>query len=333
MLNALTLTDALLDDLLCLRMSEADAVSLLRTLQPERMTVSDLAMLVAAMRRFGLTVPAVEQPVLDCCGTGGSGQPHFNTSTSVAFVLAAGGVPVVKFGNRAASSASGSFDFLEALGLPVTKLAALPEVVASCGLAFLYAPQCYPVLAPFNRLRRTLKQRTVFNFLGPLLNPVQPSLRLMGVSHAGMQDVLAGYLREYHPPRRAWLIYGNHGEPNGLDEINTNGVSRVVALDAAGQREMVLTYPSSSQVVSHDERASDFSPLENVRRFQAMVEGEDRQSDCYRMVCLNAAAGLVVAGQVDTLAEGERLAADLLSGGKVREQLAQCRRVYAELID
>lgn len=319
-----------IEDLLHLRMSEAEAQSWLLRLTPEQVTPEIFRQFVEAIGQTGLTIPAIPQPVMDCCGTGGSGLSHFNTSTTVSFVLAAGGVPVVKFGNRAISSQSGSFDFLETLGFPAeVALERTPDILASCGLVFLYAPQCYPLLQPFNQLRRRLGVRTIFNYLGPLLNPVQPAYRVLGVSHAGMQTLIATYLTDSAPAlQKAWVVHSNHlnaEEPAiGLDELACHGRTSVHEIQTQSRRELHVDRPNAiprMNVPVHE-------PAHNVRIFNALLSGEDTQSPYYQMVCLNAGAGFYVAGHTPTLEDGERMAQELLALGKVRETFDQCRRAY-----
>jgi anthranilate phosphoribosyltransferase len=262
--------------------------------------------------------------LMDCCGTGGSGLPHYNTSTTVAFVLAAAGIKTIKFGNRAASSQSGSFDFLEALGVPFgLPLEKLIEITEFSGLAFLFAPQVYPALAKFQALRKSVGRRTVFNFLGPLLNPLRPAYRLTGVSDAKMQRQMASYLAE-HPVNRtqAWLVRSEDGldefslkAPNLYLSVRGNQIQEHSWVDPPAQSGPALTFSC---------------PSENVRYFHALVCGEDTRSEVYRMVCLNAAAGLVVAGQADSIATGREIVVDLLAKGAVRETFARCRRAYEQ---
>ncbi|HEY9686923.1 MAG TPA: anthranilate phosphoribosyltransferase [Coleofasciculaceae cyanobacterium] len=313
-----------IDDLIHSRLPEAEAKRLLLALTPDKITAGLFSQLVTSMLRTVVPVPTLETPVMDCCGTGGSGLPHYNTSTTVVFVLAAGGVKVVKFGNRAASSKSGSFDFLEALGLPSEcELERLPETLEKTGLAFLYAPQCYPALAPLARLRREVQTRTVFNFLGPLLNPVKPAYRLLGVSHPDMQSLMADYLAEQQPHQRAWLVYGMEGQA-GLDEITPQGETRLLEVSEGRVQRKTLTYRFDGEVDLN--RAH--TPEDNLAIFRALIEGQDMHSIYYRMVCLNAGAGLHIAGRTACLETGVQMAEELLAYGKVKETVSRCRKIY-----
>ncbi len=181
--------------------------------------------------------PALQGEVLDTCGTGGDGADTFNISTAVAVTAAACGVPVAKHGNRSASGKVGSADVLEALGVnlkapPSASLKALDRV----GLCFLFAPGWHPALAGLAPLRRSLGVRTVFNLLGPLVNPLKPAYQVLGVADAALLNPMATALARLGV-RRAVVVHG-HG---GLDEADLSGPSTVVHVVAkdSGKTEMV----------------------------------------------------------------------------------------------
>jgi anthranilate phosphoribosyltransferase len=307
-------------------MPEADALAMLARLTPDQVTLPLLQDALACVREAALPLVLPDIPVLDCCGTGGSGLSHFNTSTTVAFVLAAAGVPVVKFGNRGFSSACGSFDLLEQIGIPhQISLNRIPDILDAGKLVFLFAPACYPALAPFNRLRRTLKTRTLFNFLGPLLNPVQPAYRLLGVSHPGMQDMMAQHLRQEETAQTAWLVHGL----NGLDEIALHAPTRVLAVQGNALEEKLL--PQSHEMDPF--LPQEHRPEDNVAIFNHLVAGEDCESVYYHMVCRNAAAGLVVSGHAETLDGALPEVEALLKSGAVANTVERCRRAHEQFAD
>ena len=326
-----------LEDLIHLRMPEEEARQWLLRLTPEQITPNLLKQLVQTVRQNAIEIPGLDGPIMDCCGTGGSGISHFNTSTTVAFVLAAAGVRTVKFGNRAASSQSGSFDFLESLGFPAeTRPEALPNILERCNLAFLYAPQCYPCLAQFNQLRKALGTRTIFNFIGPLLNPAKPSHRLLGVSHGGMQNLIAAYLAESCPEtKKAWVVHSplepmtNQPSTNatGLDEIACEGQTRILQIETGELQEKTINRP----IIGITPPNTVHRPHENSAIFHRLLSGEDVHSVYYHMVCLNAGAGLNVAGQAASLEDGVAFAKELLASRKVRDKFEQCRRAYDDL--
>ncbi|MGE0200412.1 MAG: anthranilate phosphoribosyltransferase [Candidatus Melainabacteria bacterium] len=310
---------------------ESDALAVLRQLSPDDLDEATFSTLYDLLWAKRPDVNTAELPVMDCCGTGGSGQPHYNTSTTVAFVLAAAGVPVVKFGNRAASSTSGSFDFLEALGIP----AGIPpehvaEILSACGCAFLFAPVCYPQLAPLAPLRRHLwqaeKQRTVFNYLGPLLNPAAPAFRLLGVSHERMQPVIAAMLARQPHNRLSWVVRGG----KTLDELSTRADSAGLAVRRGDATNEAFTINPPDGARNATPTARTYSPSENVAIFNALIHGDTGNvcPDEKKMVLLNAAAGLHVAGLAEDLTTGRRIAESLLAGGQVAATVARCLKTY-----
>ncbi|MBK8191247.1 MAG: anthranilate phosphoribosyltransferase [Vampirovibrionales bacterium] len=341
------LSRAEIDDLIHLRLNESQARALLQRLTvPALLALNEPgaqiqtiheALLASALPLPALQDPALQEgPLMDCCGTGGSGRAHFNTSTTAAFVLAAGGVPVVKFGNRAVTSVSGSFDLLEALGVKSPPLARLPETLARCGIVFLYAPDCYPALGPFHQLRRALGVPTVFNLLGPLLNPVKPAYRLMGVSDPTALQLLAPLLAEDPALRRAWLVNGfpdisedpivanlsASTAPVGVDELVINGLSTVFDITPGAVDVRMINRFHAEQ----GPPADGYSPQANARLCAAILSGEDTLSDAYHMVCLNAGAGLAVFGAASDLEAGVAMAAGLLASGKAQAVLNRVRQ-------
>ena len=260
---------------------------------------------------------------LDCCGTGGSGRPHYNTSTTVAFILAAAGVPTAKFGNRAANSLSGSFDFLERIGLGGnTDVKALPELFEQTNLVFIFAQQFYPALATIAPVRQALGARTIFNLIGPLLNPAKPRLRLLGTPNERAQELIAGYLATESHLAQAYVVRS----ANGLDELEIAAINHITSVNQQGtlRQEFSLgeeNYDRPGWAISADECASIFLQLINH-------EVED-SNYFFRTVCLNAAAGLMVAGQAASIDEGYEKATQLLKSGAVANKYEQYRSLHA----
>ncbi len=314
-----------IDDFLSLRLPQAETRERLKALTPDNMDVDLFKAFLTAMRAKSLPVLPVKLPIMDCCGTGGSGIPRFNASTTSAFILAAGGVPTVKLGNRGISSRSGSFDLLEQLGIPDQwTLTALPDILNDCGLVFLYAPQVYPDLVPFSQLRREVGIRTIFNYMGPLLNPTQPAYRLLGVSNQRMQAIIAEILREDSWTHRAWVVRAE----NGLDEISPSGSTDI--FDIQDQTMTKWAYSPEFQTLPCNPKLTH-TPEENLQIFRDIVSGEDGQSAYHRISCLNSAAGFYLADKVDSFEEGALLAEDLLMNKKVAELVEKVRRIYGRL--
>jgi anthranilate phosphoribosyltransferase len=316
-----------IEDLVCMRMTDDLLRQRLLELTPQRIDSQTIGRFVQILKRLCAEtlqqLPAIETATIDCCGTGGSGLPHFNTSTATAFVLASGGVKVAKFGNRAQSSLSGSFDFLKELGVPCEfPAASVPYLLDECGLAFLSAPQYYPVLSKLRAVRRSLKC-TIFNFIGPLLNPVNPAFRLMGVSDPLMQRVTADYLSSTNNLRRALVVRGERG----IDDIDCHGRSLLIEI---ADRRLQMQWFAAPAESSFPTISVPLSARQNLSIFRQITEGRDRQSDYYKLISLNAGAGFYTTGFANSIKEGIGQARELLASGAVHEQVERCRRIYAK---
>ena len=199
-------------------------------------SADEIAGCLAVMRDKALPV-TVSQPVADTCGTGGDGVGTFNISTANAIVLAAAGQPVAKHGNRAMSSACGSADVLEALGVQI-ELG--PDAVAQCieqvGIGFMFAQAYHPAMKFAAPLRREIGIRTIFNILGPLTNPAGASYRVFGVADPSLADDIAQALSALGV-RRALVV---HGEADGVDEISLSGPTSVTEWDGSSVKSYHL---------------------------------------------------------------------------------------------
>jgi len=212
----------------------------------------ELAAFADALAEVAVPFPAVPDLALDTCGTGGDGSSTANLSTLAALLLAHVGVPIVKHGNRAATGVCGSADLLEALGYDLARASAdLSEDLKTRSFAFLFAPAYHPLLGRLREIRRRLGIPTIFNLLGPLLNPAQPPLQLLGVAREDLLAPMAGALARRPTLRRAFVIHGKDAEGRGLDEASIEGPTTVQAVGegrvAAPQvlvpRELGITPP------------------------------------------------------------------------------------------
>jgi anthranilate phosphoribosyltransferase len=246
---------------------------------------AELGGLVRAMLRHAEQVD-VPGPVVDTCGTGGDRAHTVNISTMSAMVVAGTGARVVKHGNRAASSACGSADLLEELGVAIDlPPAAVAECVDRAGIAFCFAPRFHPALRHAAVARGELRVATVFNFLGPLANPARPAAQAVGVADARMAQVMAAVLAE-----RGVSALVFRGE-DGLDELTVTGPSRVWVV-REGTVSPTTVHPSDVGLAvsrAEDLRGGDAPVNADVtRRFLAGETGPVRDA-----VLLNAAAALV----------------------------------------
>jgi anthranilate phosphoribosyltransferase len=276
-------------------------------------TSAELAALVRTMLQFAETVELdLDGPggvVVDTCGTGGDRSRTINVSTLAALVVAGAGVRVAKHGNRAASSACGSADLLEELGV-VIDLG--PDGVARCvaeaGIGFCFAPKFHPAMRFAGPARRELGVSTTFNFLGPLANPARVRRQVIGVSDPSMAERVVETLAELGTERA--LVFFGH---DGLDEITTTDVSTVRELRNGSVRRFVLD-PTDVGIARVGPAALvGGDAATNAAITHRVLRGE--KGPARDVVVLNAAAALVVSDAVSELAEGvERAGATIDSG-------------------
>jgi anthranilate phosphoribosyltransferase len=258
--------------------------------------------------------------LVDTCGTGGDGADSFNISTAVAFVAAACGAHVAKHGNRSASGRVGSADVLEALGIHL--LAPQEQVVAAlpqAGLTFLFAPGWHPALVGLAPLRRSLGVRTVFNLLGPLVNPLRPDAQVLGVARADLLDPMAEALARLGL-RRAVVVHG-HG---GLDEASLAGVNALRLVEAGSVRADQLDPETLGLQRAPIAALAGGDLTANRSILEAVLQGRGSQPQA-DVVALNAALVLWAAGRADSVAEGLDQARQALASGLAWTALERLR--------
>jgi anthranilate phosphoribosyltransferase len=195
----------------------------------------ELAAFSDALAAVAVPFPAVPGDAIDVVGTGGDGASTANLSTLAALLLPRFGVPVVKHGNRAATGVCGSADLMEALGYDLTRpVSDLTQDLDSSRFAFLFAPAFHPLLGRLREIRKRLGIPTIFNLLGPLLNPGNPPLQLLGVAREELLVPMAGALSRRATLRRAFVVHGKDAEGKGLDEASIEGPTSILAV-ADGQ--------------------------------------------------------------------------------------------------
>ncbi|MBC8122445.1 MAG: anthranilate phosphoribosyltransferase [Gemmatimonadaceae bacterium] len=292
--------------------------ALLVALAPLTVDIEELTTMAMVLQRACGATPTGLPVLIDTCGTGGDGLGTFNISTAVAFVAAACGVPVAKHGARSASSRVGSADVLEHLGINLNPgaertRAALGEV----GVTFLFAPGWHPAMAALAPVRRELGVRTVFNLLGPLINPFAPTGQVLGVYHPDLVSKLACVL---HRLGRSRLIVV-HGS-GGLDECSLAGPSRVARSDGGEPDESIVTPEALGLTPAPVEALRGGDVVENGQILSAVLRGKGTvaQQD---VVLLNSAAALLVAAQVETWQAGIARARDCLADGAPWQKLRQ----------
>jgi anthranilate phosphoribosyltransferase len=307
----------------------ATKAAFLAALATKGETAEEIAAFASELRARAVQPPLDAETraceILDVCGTGGDKLGTFNISTTVAIVCAAAGVLVAKHGNRAITSKSGSADVLEALGIKIDRAPAeAAQTLREHGFAFFFAPNYHPAfkhIAPARKLCAERGQRTIFNFLGPLLNPARPTAQLMGVPHPELCEPIARVLQSLGL-RRGMVVCGSVGQAS-LDELSTLGENTVAefyqergfASSTLDPNQFPLQSVTLDDLLGGDREAN----AEIIRR---LVRGDDRgpKRDA---VLLNAGAALFVAGRVRSIGEGWELAAQVIDGGQAQAKLKQ----------
>lgn len=284
-------------------------------------TVEEIVGAAEAMRARATPVVTHRRPVVDTCGTGGDGSGSFNISTAAAFVVAAAGVCVAKHGNRAVSSACGSADVLEALGV---RIDLAPAEAGRCldeaGIAFLFAPRYHPAMKHAAGPRREIGARTIFNLLGPLANPVGANRQLLGAYSAEAARLLAEALVQLGS-ERALVVHG-HG---GLDELALTGPNQVIEVRDGQLTAYELTPEEAGLKRRGTARLEGGDPARNAALLGAVLAGEE--GDPLDAVLFNAGAALLVAGRVDRVEAGVAEARNLVRSGAARERLDMLQRL------
>jgi len=313
----------------------ATRVEFLKALAEKGETPEEIAAFVEAFLDHAVVPPldagATGLPLLDVCGTGGDKLHLFNVSTTSMFVVAAGGVGVVKHGNRGITSKSGGADVLEALGVRIDlPPAGFAECIKRCGLGFMLAPQYHPAFKAVVPVRKVLAEegcRTVFNLIGPLLNPVRPARQLLGVFSPDLVPAFAQILGKLGR-ECAWAVSGAVGDGRAMDELSTLAPTAVAKIGGGPVTEeqidpFVLGFAAPDL---EDLRGGGAS--ENARILEAVLDGDDRGAK-RDITVLNAGAGLVVAGVASSLEEGVAKAGELIDSGAASEKLRALRAFSA----
>lgn len=296
--------------------SAAQIAALLVALRMKGETAEEITGFARAVRAGAARIEVGAADLVDTCGTGGSGSGAFNVSTVAAFVAAGAGCAVAKHGNRAISSKSGSADLLEALGVSVEMaVEETARCIAELGIGFLFAPQYHPGARHAAVPRREIGVRTLFNVLGPLVNPAGARRQVMGVYARALVEPIAEVLRRLGA-EHALVVHGT----DGLDEISTTGPTWVAELKGGA----VATYEVTPEEfglarVSLVELVGG-AAADNARQAQRILAGE--AGALRDFVVVNAAAAIYVGGKSETLAAGVSAAQASIDSGRAAAKLA-----------
>lgn len=303
--------------------TSAQIAALITALRMKGETVEEITAAAEVMRskatRINVT-PSGETdrdavPLVDTCGTGGDQLNTFNVSTCTAFVLAGTGIRVAKHGNRSVSSACGSADVCEALGI---NLSISPEKVAHCireyGFGFLFAPALHGTMKHAVTPRKEIGIRTIFNLLGPLSNPAGASVQILGVYRKELTELMAAVLGKLGC-RRALVVHGD----DGMDEISTTGTTTVCEWTKGELKPYTLHPEDFGLPVSRLEKLTGSTAEENARIILDLLQGKPGPKR--DIVLLNTGAALYVSGAVSTISQGIEKAGQSIDQGKAMEKL------------
>lgn len=270
-----------------------------------------------------------DRPLLDVCGTGGDHAGFFNISTTVMFIAAACGAGVVKHGNRGITSKSGGADVLEALGLPIDLSPAdSAKFFAKNGFVFLFAPAYHPAfkaVAPVRKFLSEQGKRSVFNILGPLLNPARPDFQMAGVFHPRLIPLYTEVFRLLGR-KTAWTVSGELPNDKWLDECSILGPTQVSEWKNGAIREFVIDPQALGLRSATPEELLGGEAAKNAYLVEAILCGEDR-TPCRDIVLLNSAAALCTTGIAADLVDGITQATQVLDSGAAWDVLEKARRV------
>ena len=292
----------------------AQAAAFLGILRSRKETGTELSGFVQAIYQKAVIVDTGLE-VLDTCGTGGDGMGTFNISTAASLVVAACGVPVAKHGNRAVTGKVGSADVLEAMGVNIQLS---PDesrrMLDKIGITFLFAPNYHPILKQMGGLRREMGVMTIFNFLGPLLNPFKPSFQVMGIADPALLESVAQ--TSISSGRERVLVV--HAD-NGMDEISPVGLTRIYDADAKGTNDYsfdpssVGISPFPLDLINGGDADTNAGIIKNVLSGR---RGPHRDA-----VVLNTAAALLASGKAHDFNAGMFIAGEAIDSGRALKKL------------
>jgi len=327
--------DNVINDILSGSATPSQIGAFLVLLQSKRVTLPVLHAFTSKILSLATFPPSFKhrpsnEILVDIVGTGGDGRDTFNASTAAGFLIAACKVKVAKMGNRASSSNCGSADFIERLGSDIMLDGVkVSNVIDSCGFGFLFAPQFYPVMKSVSAIRKELGIRTIFNILGPLLNPLQPPYLLIGVSSLELGPLFAQFFASRPTCRNAMIVCST----DGIDEISPSApthywlVKKTTSIDNTEITEGVLS-PSDFGLPLHDlDLVCSLSIEERVSIFKDILSGHSAENGkrgqilqaVLDFIVLNAAAVLTLVGVANDFKDGAEKAKATIQNGTALE--------------
>ncbi|CUS48630.1 MAG: anthranilate phosphoribosyltransferase TrpD [Idiomarinaceae bacterium HL-53] len=318
-LNGQTLTQAqtekLFKHLIAGQLNDSQIAGLLMAMKIRGETPEEIAGAAQALRNAAKPFPRPEGTLVDTCGTGGDGSNTINISTSAALVAAAMGIKVAKHGNRSVSSRSGSADVLEVMGVP---LEGSPDdnrlLLDQSGFCFLFAPHYHPGVRYAMPARQALKTRTLFNLLGPLINPARPDVQLLGVYDPALCEPVAQTLKLLNCPR-AMVVHGS-----GLDELALHAPTQVTELNHGALTSYTLSPEDFGVPRASIEDLRGGDAERNSQLLKAVFSGQGEPAH-RNAIAMNVGALLYMTDEAANLQEGTQKAIDFMATGQALQHL------------
>ena len=309
--------EAVMDEIMSGQATPVQMSAYLTALALKGETIDEITASAAGMRAHCIKL-LHNLDVLEIVGTGGDGSNSFNISTTSSLVIAAGGVPVAKHGNRAASSKSGAADVLEALGVKITLTPERSaEILKKINICFLFAQNYHIAMKYVAPIRKELGIRTVFNILGPLSNPAGANMELMGVYDQLLVEPLAQVMANLGVDR-GMVVYGQ----DSLDEISMCAPTSVCEIRDGKFTSYEITPEQFGYERCEKGALTGGTPAENAEITKAILKGEEKGPK-RQAVCLNAGAALYIAGKAASIEEGVKLAESLIDSGAALKKLGE----------
>ena len=309
--------EAVMDEIMSGQATPVQMSAYLTALALKGETIDEITASAAGMRAHCIKL-LHNLDVLEIVGTGGDGSNSFNISTTSSLVIAAGGVPVAKHGNRAASSKSGAADVLEALGVKITLTPERSaEILKKINICFLFAQNYHIAMKYVAPIRKELGIRTVFNILGPLSNPAGANMELMGVYDQSLVEPLAQVMTNLGV-NRGMVVYGQ----DSLDEISMCAPTSVCEIRDGKFTSYEITPEQFGYERCEKGALTGGTPAENAEITKAILKGEEKGPK-RQAVCLNAGAALYIAGKAASIEEGVKLAESLIDNGAALKKLEE----------
>lgn len=309
--------EAVMDEIMSGQATPVQMSAYLTALALKGETIDEITASAAGMRAHCIKL-LHNLDVLEIVGTGGDGSNSFNISTTSSLVIAAGGVPVAKHGNRAASSKSGAADVLEALGVKITLTPERSaEILKKINICFLFAQNYHIAMKYVAPIRKELGIRTVFNILGPLSNPAGANMELMGVYDQSLVEPLAQVMANLGV-NRGMVVYGQ----DSLDEISMCAPTSVCEIRDGKFTSYEITPEQFGYERCEKGALTGGTPAENAEITKAILKGEEKGPK-RQAVCLNAGAALYIVGKAASIEEGVKLAESLIDSGAALKKLEE----------